>query len=81
MWIDEAASYNVARARRRGTENGGDMRAYILTSGSIFALILLAHLLRIFAEPHVLREPLWILLTLAAGGLAFWAFRVLRLVH
>jgi hypothetical protein len=57
------------------------MRAYILTSGSIFALILVAHVLRIFQEPHVLREPFWILLTLAAAGLAFWAFRVARLVH
>lgn len=57
------------------------MREYILTSGSIFALICVAHVLRIFAEPHVLREPLWIVLTVAAGGLSFWAFRVLRLVH
>ncbi len=54
------------------------MRAYILASGSIFALICVAHLLRMFAEPHVLREPLWIVLTIAAGGLSFWAFRVLR---
>jgi hypothetical protein len=54
------------------------MRAYILTSGSIFGLIVLAHVLRLFAEPHVLREPLWVLLTAAAAGLCVWAFRVLR---
>jgi hypothetical protein len=57
------------------------MRAYVLTSGSIFGLIALAHVGRIFVEPHVLSEPLWILLTLAAAGLSVWAFRVSRLVH
>ena len=55
------------------------MRAYILTSGTIFGLIVLAHVLRVFAEPHVVREPAWVLLTLAAAGLCAWAFRVLRL--
>ena len=54
------------------------MRAYILTSGSIFGLIVLAHVLRLVAEPQVLREPVWILLTLAAAGLCVWAFRVVR---
>ena len=57
------------------------MRAYILTSGSIFGLIVLAHVLRAFAEPHVLREPGWVLLTLAAAGLCAWAFRVARLAQ
>ncbi len=57
------------------------MRAYVLTSGSIFGLIALAHVGRIFVEPHVLSEPLWILLTLAAAGLSAWAFRIARLAH
>ena len=55
------------------------MRAYVLTSGSIFGLIFLAHIWRIFLEPHVLGEPLWVLLTLAAAGLSLWALRILRL--
>ena len=62
-----------------GSEKGMTMRAYILTSGSIFGLIVLAHVLRLVVEPHVLREPVWVLLTLAAAGLCVWAFRVLRL--
>jgi hypothetical protein len=57
------------------------MRAYVLTSGSIFGLIVLAHVWRIFLEPHVVREPLWVLITLAAVGLTVWAFRVARLAH
>jgi uncharacterized membrane protein len=55
------------------------MRAYVLTSGSIFGVIVLAHIWRIFLEPHVLREPFWVLITLAAAGLTLWAFRILRL--
>ena len=57
------------------------MRAYVLTSGSIFGVIVLAHLWRIVLEPHVLREPIWVLLTLTAAGLTGWAFRVARGAH
>jgi hypothetical protein len=55
------------------------MKAYVVTSGSIFGLIVLAHVLRIIAEgSRVARDPLFILLTLAAASLSFWAWRVLR---
>ena len=57
------------------------MRAYVLTSGSVFGLIVLAHLSRIFLEPHVLREPAWVFVTLVAAGLTVWAFRVARVAH
>ena len=57
------------------------MKAYVVTSGSIFGLIVLAHLLRIVAEgSHVARDPVFILLTLAAASLSFWAWRVFRIV-
>jgi len=55
------------------------MKAYVVTSGSIFGLIVLAHLLRIVAEgSHVARDPVFVLLTIAAGSLSFWAWRVLQ---
>ncbi len=55
------------------------MRAYIITSGVIFALITLAHILRAFIEgPHLARDPVFIFLTLLAAGLALWAWRVLK---
>ena len=55
------------------------MKAYVVTSGSIFGLIVLAHLLRIVAEgSHVARDPVFLLLTLAAASLSFWAWHVLR---
>jgi hypothetical protein len=54
------------------------MKAYIMTTGTVFGLITLAHVLRIIAEgPHLLTEPVWILLTIAAAGMAVWAWRLL----
>jgi hypothetical protein len=55
------------------------MKAYVMTTGAVFGLITVAHVLRIVAEgPHLLTEPLWIVLTLAAAGLSLWAWRLLR---
>ena len=55
------------------------MKAYVMTTGVVFALLTLAHLLRIMVEwPHVVREPLFLLITVAAGALCFWAWRVFR---
>ena len=54
------------------------MKAYVMTTGTVFGLITLAHVLRIIAEgPHLLTEPVWILLTIAAAGMAGWAWRLL----
>jgi hypothetical protein len=56
------------------------MRVYVLTTGLVFALITFAHLLRVLAEgPHLLAEPLWVLLTAATAALSIWAWRLLRL--
>jgi hypothetical protein len=55
------------------------MKAYIITSGAIFGLITLAHIARIFAEGLSLAaNPLFIALTVVAGALCFWSWRVLR---
>ena len=56
------------------------MKAYIITSGAIFALITIAHIALIAMETHVLREPFFLLLTLLAAALSIWAFVVLRRV-
>jgi hypothetical protein len=56
------------------------MKAYIMTTGAVFGLITLAHILRIIMEgPHLATEPLYVLLTLLTAGLTFWAWRLLRL--
>ncbi len=54
------------------------MKAYLITTGSLFGLIVLAHILRIIEEgPHLARDPWYILLTLAAGAVSLWAWRLL----
>ena len=53
------------------------MRAYIVTSGSIFGLIVVAHAARVVAEgTHVVREPFFDAMTVLAAALAIWAYRV-----
>jgi hypothetical protein len=55
------------------------MKAYLVTTGSVFGLITIAHISRIILEnPHLAVEPWYILLTLLAAGLCIWAFRLLR---
>ena len=55
------------------------MKAYILTTGVIFGLITVAHLLRFVMEcSHLAREPLFILLTVLSAALSVWAWQVLR---
>ena len=55
------------------------MKAYVMTTGAVFGLLTLAHLLRIIVERHLATDPLYILITVAAASLCFWAWRVLRL--
>jgi hypothetical protein len=55
------------------------MKSYVITSGSVFGLISLAHIVRVFAEgPMLAKEPWFILTTLLAVALCLWAFRLLR---
>jgi hypothetical protein len=56
------------------------MKAYVMTTGAVFGLLTLAHLLRIIDEgPHLATDPWWVLITVAAGALCLWAWRLLRL--
>ena len=65
----------ISEVSRQGATR---MKAYVMTTGTVFGLITLAHVLRIIAEgPHLLTEPVWILLTIAAAGMAVWAWRLL----
>jgi len=54
------------------------MKAYLITTGTVFGLIVLAHIWRIFEEgAHLAKEPAFVLLTVAAGALSVWAWRLL----
>lgn len=55
------------------------MKAYVITSATLFGLITGAHLLRIVMEgSRLAAEPIYILLTLASAGLSIWGWYVLR---
>jgi len=55
------------------------MKAYVITSGVIFGLLTIAHVLRIIFENRQLAtEPFFFLITLACAALAVWAWLALR---
>ncbi len=56
------------------------MKAYLITTGTIFALLVLVHIWRMVEEgASVASDPWYILITLLAAGMTVWAFRLLRL--
>lgn len=54
------------------------MRAYLLTTGTLFALIVLLHAWRMAIERGLLRDPWYWLITAVAAALSVWSFRLLR---
>jgi hypothetical protein len=55
------------------------MRAYLLVTGTVFALVTLAHVWRVIAEsPRLASDPWFVLLTLVTAALSVWAFRLVR---
>jgi hypothetical protein len=57
------------------------MKAYVITTGAVFGLLVVAHIWRIIEEgPALAKDPLYIIITLAAAALCLWAWRLLRLM-
>ena len=55
------------------------MKAYLITTGTVFGLITLAHIWRVLAEgSHLATDPVFLLLTVAAAALCFWAWSLLK---
>ena len=55
------------------------MKCYVAVSGAIFALIVAVHVWRACVEGFAMFEnPVFIILTAAAAGMALWAWRVYR---
>ena len=51
------------------------MKAYVITTGTLFGLVVLAHIWRVFEEgAHPVTEPSFVLLTLAAAAMSAWAW-------
>jgi hypothetical protein len=54
------------------------MKAYLITTGTVFGLITAAHVWRGFAEgPQLAKSPVFVLLTALAAGLSIWAWGLL----
>jgi hypothetical protein len=52
------------------------MKAFLVTSGTIFGLMVVVHGARIVAEPHLAREPWFMIITALSAALSFWAWRL-----
>ena len=52
------------------------MKAFLITAGVVFALVVIAHIARLVVEPQMGRDPLFWLLTALAAGLSAWAWRL-----
>ena len=55
------------------------MKAYVITTGVLFGLLTIAHVIRIVLEnPRLVRDPFYVLITIATAALCIWAFRLVR---
>ena len=52
------------------------MKAFLATAGVVFGLVVVAHVARMAAEPRMMHEPWFWLLTLVAAALSAWAWRL-----
>ncbi len=58
------------------------MKAYIITTGIVFALLAVAHVARVMVEgTYPLTEPIFVLTTIASVGLVVWAIFLLIKIH
>lgn len=49
-----------------------------MTTGLVFGVLTLAHLWRMTEERQLATEPWYVLITVAAGVLCLWAWRLVR---
>jgi hypothetical protein len=57
------------------------MKAYVMTTGAVFGLLVVAHIWRAIEEGVALaKDPIYILITIAAAVLCLWAWRLFRLM-
>jgi hypothetical protein len=53
------------------------MRAYLVTTATLFALLVAVHVWRVIEEPHLARDAPYLLVTAASAALCLWACRLL----
>lgn len=57
------------------------MKAYVMTTGSLFGLLVLVHVWRAVEEgPQLATRPEYVVVTVLAAAMCFWAWRVFRTI-
>jgi hypothetical protein len=56
------------------------MKAYVMTTGSVFGLLVVVHVWRVVEEGHLARDPMFILTTAVAAALCLWAWRLVSVM-
>jgi hypothetical protein len=58
------------------------MKAYLITTGAVFALLVIMHILRLATEStRFLMDPIFMLFTVGSAALAIWAWMLFRRLH
>jgi uncharacterized membrane protein len=52
------------------------MKPFLITAGTVFGLIVIAHVARLAVEPQMARDLWFWLLTVISAGLSAWAWRL-----
>lgn len=56
------------------------MKAYLITTGTVFGLLAVLHAWRVVAEStDMARDPFFVGITIVAAGFCVWAFYLLRI--
>jgi hypothetical protein len=77
--FEHSSAWDSGSSAKESISRRSIMRAYIATTGLVFALLVLAHVWRLLAEGiYVARDPWLVGSTVLAAALAIWAWRLLR---
>jgi len=53
------------------------MKAYIAVTGFFFIVITVSHIVRVSIESNLVRDPWFLVATVIAAGMSFWALLLL----
>jgi hypothetical protein len=57
------------------------MKAFLITAGAVFGLIVIAHIIRVKVEPQMSSDPWFWAITVVAGALSLWAWWLAWRLH
>ena len=78
LMADSGLKYLSTDVYRTHGEGRTPVKAYVMTTGTVFGLLTLAHLWRMIEERQMATQPWYILITVAAGALCLWAWLLVR---